>query len=147
MAQYGKLERREKELEDGKSLEVFVGQLIVPDLLTGQVAIAARANLPEGAKMTHTVKVNQGSGWAEVGLAMFKRKNPKSAWYMTIKIDTPIIQAKLGGALWLSAFGEGEGVNMGKRGKYDAEEYHLVWSGSGGAQKSSPAMLDDEIPF
>jgi len=149
MAQYGTLTRRFKDQGEGKAgLEVFIGSLIVPDLITGQVAIAERSPMPDGAKMTHVVKVNQGSGWGEIGLAMFKRRNDKSAWYMVIKVDTPLIQAKLGDALWLNAFPEGEGKNMGKRGEYDAEDYHLVWSGSaGGAAKSSPAMLDDEIPF
>lgn len=146
MAQYGNLTLREKETESGV-IQVYMGQIIVPDLLSGQIAIAER-DAPDGAKMTHVVKVNQGSGWATVGLAMFKRKNPKSAWYISIKIDTPIIKAKLGDALWLSAFGEGEGVNLGERGHYDAEDYQIVWSG-GNAKRTggAAALADDEIPF
>jgi len=59
MSQYGNLQTRVKETDNGL-ITAYVGELIVPDLLTGSIAIAER-DVPQGGKMTHVVKVNQGT--------------------------------------------------------------------------------------
>lgn len=141
MAQtYGNLEKK-----DHESL-VLMGALAIPGVISGGIAIGERTDMPEGSKLWPLeVKIREGGQWASLGNAKFERKNPQSNWYLRVVIESPIIQAKLGQALWLRGFPDSEDKGEEPQG---ADNYDLVW-GNGGGKKAKPDnfKLDDEIPF
>ncbi len=139
---YGALE---KKVGNGKT--VYMGHLSVPDVISGAIAIGPR-EVPKGSKLwPHEVKIRDGNGnWASLGNAKFERKNAASNWYLRMVIESPVIQNKLGKALWLRGFPDSDDKGDKPKG---ASNYDLVWGSGGGGKKDAPASanLDDEIPF
>jgi len=146
MANYGNLARREKQNSDSSVTVALMGTLAVPLVMTGAIAIAQKDSTV-GNEWPLDVKLHQDGTWASLGSAKFERKNDKSDWYIRIVLDGPILELKLGKPLWLRAFPK-DGAKTDK--PEFADEYDIVWSGSGGGAKktdTSNSVADDEIPF
>jgi len=146
MANYGNLARREKQNSDSSVTVALMGTLAVPLVMTGAIAIAQKDSTV-GNEWPLDVKLHQDGTWASLGSAKFERKNEKSDWYIRIVLDGPILELKLGKPLWLRAFPK-DGAKTDK--PEFADEYDIVWSGSGGGAKktdTSNSVADDEIPF
>ena len=140
----GTLELKEGAGAEGAIVTALMGSINVAGLIAGGIAIAENPNAPEGAKMTHTVKIRSAGQWASLGKARFLRKNDKSAHYMEMVLESPMIDAKIGKELWLRAFPP-SGSNMGDR--PDAEQYEIVWGNGKKQVGGGDVLADDVIPF
>ena len=146
MAQnYGNLELRQKKLEGGAVVEAYMGLLAVPDIVAGSIASAKKKKVV-GNEWPLEVKIRQSGGeYATLGSAKFERKNSSASFYLRIVLESPLIERKIGGPLWLRAFPQTED----KGDRPAAVDYDIVWGSGGGQAKpnDTPAELDDEIPF
>lgn len=139
---YGNLERKVQQ-HDGAEKVGYVGMLNVPGVITGSIVISDKEKIA-GKEWPLYVKIHSGGAWATLGSATWERKNASASWYLRVVLESPVIQNKLGSALWLRAFPQGEDAGS----KPKATEYDLVW-GSGGGGKLMPQTPDlggDGIP-